>query len=58
MHNYKMGVLRKTTEKTFTKKQMYDCATFFTLTHYKKNTRSEKTYILKVALDEQQFEKA
>jgi len=53
-----MGVLRKTTEKTFTKKQMYDCATFFTLTHYKKNTRSEKTYILKVALDEQQFEKA
>lgn len=28
MHNYKMVVLRETVKKTFTKKQMYNCATF------------------------------
>ena len=41
VHNYKMVVLRETVKKTFTKKQMYNCATFFTLTHCKK-TRDQK----------------
>ena len=28
VHNYKMVVLRETVKKTFTKNQMYNCATF------------------------------
>ena len=43
VHNYKMVVLRETVKKTFTKKQMYNCATFFTLTHCKK-TRDQKKH--------------
>ena len=58
MHNYKMGVLRETSEKTFTKKQMYDCATFFYIGSLQKKHTIKKTFILKVILDEQQFAKA
>ena len=47
MHNYKMGVLRETSEKTFTKKQMYDCATFFYIDPLQKKTRDQKNIHIK-----------